>query len=204
MEMMEVAVSVKHALLALLCGGPSTTYQLKKDFDRTTNQTWPVNIGQVSTTLQRLVRDGLVAGSDEPEDPGTSEWYLTDAGREEVARWWASPVSRERRGRDELVVKLALAVHVPGVDIAAVVQRQRSAMHQMLHDVTRARRTVDPGDLAARLVLDNHIFATEAELRWLDVVEAEVARAGRATATRGPVPAGGQTATDQATVEVAR
>ena len=183
-------MSVKHGLLALLSQGPSTTYQLKKDFDRTTSQTWPVNIGQVSTTLQRLARDGLVCaetavGTDEAE-AGVNLWHLTATGREEVARWWTSPVSRTARSRDELVVKLALAVHVPGVDITMVVQRQRSALQRTLHDVTRARRTVDPDDVAARLVLDSHIFATEAELRWLDVVEGEAAR--DATTTRRTTP----------------
>ncbi|WP_436888754.1 PadR family transcriptional regulator [Nocardiopsis dassonvillei] len=179
---------MKFGLLALLSRGPATTYQLKKDFDLTTGQSWPLNIGQVSTTLGRLERDGLVergAG----EDAAAAPWHLTASGREELGRWWLSPVSRRNQGRDELMVKLALAVVVPGVDVAALVQRQRSAMQRLLHDVTRARRAVGPGDLTARLVLDHHIFATEAELRWLDAVEGEVARAGAALPTAPAAPA---------------
>ena len=84
---------------------------------------------------------------------------------------------REHRGRDELVIKFSLAVLVPGVDVVGLVQRQRSAMQRMMHDVTRARREVAMNDLAARLVLDNYIFTIEAELRWLDSVEESVARA---------------------------
>jgi DNA-binding PadR family transcriptional regulator len=197
-------MSVKHALLALLARGPSPAYQLKKDFDRATGLTWPLNMGQVSTTLQRLARDGLVIQDEAAQDRAAHDrvphdraaqdgaaqhggaavdaapvrpWRLTAEGRAELARWWSAPVSREHRGRDELVVKLALAVTVPGVDVAALVQRQRSAMQRLLHDVTRARRAVEPGQLAARLVLDNHIFAAEAELRWLDAVEGELAKA---------------------------
>lgn len=192
-------MSVKYALLALLCRGPSTTYQLKKDFDRTTSQTWPLNIGQVSTTMTRLTRDGLVTGGATGDGTGTNEqWQLTPQGHEELERWWASPVSREHRGRDELVVKLALAVHVPGVDTAAVVRRQRSAMQQLLHDLTRLRWAVADDDLAGRLVLDNHIFATEAELRWLDVVENEVAQVPHDTAQEQ------QTMTDDRQHEVTR
>ena len=169
-------MSVKHALLALLSWKPSTMYQLRKDFDASTGETWPLNIGQVSTTLQRLERDGLVeqdvtaAGEPEP-------WRLTDRGRLEVHAWWHSPVPRETPGRDELVIKLALAVTVPGVDIADLVQRQRSATLRVLHDITKARRGVDAADIAVRLVLDNHIFTTEAELRWLDDVEETLVRA---------------------------
>lgn len=169
-------MSVKHALMALLSRGPSTTYQLKKDFDHTTGQTWPLNIGQVSTTLQRLARDELVY-RDDADDAGIEPWQLSAAGYRELEGWWSRPVDREQRGRDELIMKLALAVETPGVDVTALVQRQRSAMQQLLHDVTRARRTISQEELAARLVLDSHIFTTEAELRWLDAVEGEVAKA---------------------------
>ncbi len=176
-------MSVKHALLALLSWKPSTMYQLRKAFDASTGETWPLNIGQVSTTLQRLERDGLVeqelAEAGEPEP-----WKLTAGGRAEVDAWWQSPVPRETPGRDELVIKLALAVTVPGVDVAALVQRQRSATLQVLHDITKARRGVEQADIAVRLVLDNHIFTTEAELRWLDDVEETLVRA-QATATAG-------------------
>lgn len=173
------AVSVKHALLALLSRKPSTAYQLRKDFDVSTAQTLPLNIGQVSTTLQRLERDGLVVQSaDHDDDPSAPEpWSLTQSGQDELNAWWQSPVSREARGRDELVIKLALAVVAPGVDVAALVQRQRSATQRVLHDIVRARRDVDPADIAVRLVLDHHIFSTEAELRWLDDVEETLVRA---------------------------
>lgn len=181
---------VKHGLLALLSRGPTTAYQLKKDFDLTTGRTWPLNIGQVSTTLRRMERDGLLERRDgSADDAAAAPWHLTAAGRDELARWWLSPVSRKHQGRDELMVKLALAVAVPGVDVTALVQRQRSAMQRLLHDVTRARRAVEPGDLTARLVLDHHIFTTEAELRWLDAVEGEVARAGHAPPAPAPSPA---------------
>lgn len=174
-----MSMSVKHAMLALLSRMPSTTYQLRKDFDLSTSQAWPLNIGQVSTTLQRLNRDGLVVRESGLDDDQSSPepWSLTELGRDELDAWWHSPVPREHRGRDELVIKLALAVLVPGVDVVGLVQRQRSAMQRLMHDVTRARREVASDDLAARLVLDNHIFTIEAELRWLDSVDESVVRA---------------------------
>jgi len=173
-----MSMSVKHAMLALLSRRPCTTYQLRKDFDLSTSQAWPLNIGQVSTTLQRLHRDGLVVRESETDDDTSSPepWQLTELGRAELNTWWHSPVLREHRGRDELVIKFSLAVLVPGVDVVGLVQRQRSAMQRMMHDVTRARREVAMNDLAARLVLDNYIFTIEAELRWLDSVEESVAR----------------------------
>lgn len=183
-------MSVKHALLALLSSAPSTTYQLRKDFDASTGQTWPLNIGQVSTTLQRLDRDGLVerAAEDEEADGSATPglWRLTDAGRGELAGWWRSPVLRTDRGRDELVIKLALAVTVVGVDVADLVQRQRSATHSMLHDVTRLRRDIEPTDVAVGLVLDHHVFSAEAELRWLDEIEGVLTRAAARRGAQTP------------------
>ena len=184
-------MSVKFALLALLSRQPSTTYQLRKDFDATTSSSWPLNIGQVSTTLQRLQRDGLVVRTNgDDDDPDTQgDWLLTDDGRRELAAWWEYPVVPAQRGRDELVIKLALAVSLGGVDLAAVLQRQRSATQRTLHDLTRLRRGLESGDIVGRLMLDNHIFVTEAELRWLDDVEETLARHHAQSSGTGSRPA---------------
>ena len=61
-------MSVRHALLALLSEGPRYGMQLREDFEAATGDVWPLNVGQVYTTLQRLERDGLVesdSGDDE-------------------------------------------------------------------------------------------------------------------------------------------
>lgn len=199
-------MSVKHALLALLSAAPSSTYQLRKRFDASTGQGLPLNIGQVSSTLQRLERDGLVARDEEPTAAGDTQtpgsagqlWRLLPAGSEELAAWWASPVVAEERGRDELVLKLTLAVVTPEVDLPALLQLQRAATQRSMHDFTRVRRELASDDLVARLVVDHHIFIAEAELRWLDDAEAAILRAsvaarraaaqGRAADSTGPQP----------------
>ena len=53
-------MSVRHALLALLSEGPKYGLQLRQEFEARTGEVWPLNVGQVYTTLQRLERDGLV------------------------------------------------------------------------------------------------------------------------------------------------
>lgn len=180
-------MSVKHAMLALLAAAPSSTYQLRKRFDASTGQGLPLNIGQVSSTLQRLERDGMVtrdgtlAASDTQatgDGAGAGQlWRLRQAGRDELASWWASPVLAEQRGRDELVMKLALAIVTPGVDVTALLQSQRTSTQRTMHDLTRVRRDVARDDIVGRLVVDHHIFTAEAELRWLDDAEAALQRA---------------------------
>ena len=56
-------MSVKQALLALLEQGPMYGYQLRSEFEERTGATWPLNVGQVYTTLARLERDRLVEGT---------------------------------------------------------------------------------------------------------------------------------------------
>ena len=60
------SVSVRHALLALLSEGPKYGLQLREEFEARTGEVWPLNVGQVYTTLQRLERDGLVESDDPP------------------------------------------------------------------------------------------------------------------------------------------
>ena len=53
-------MSIRHGLLALLAQEPMYGAQLRSEFESRTGGTWPLNVGQVYTTLSRLERDGLV------------------------------------------------------------------------------------------------------------------------------------------------
>ena len=131
-------MSVKQALLALLEEGPKYGYQLRAEFEQRTGATWPLNIGQVYTTLTRLERDGLVEGA--APTVRARDLRVTEAGRAEVADWFNTPVARTQPPRDELAIKLALALTVPGVDVGRVIQRQRIATMAALQDYTRLKR----------------------------------------------------------------
>ncbi|MEQ7127446.1 PadR family transcriptional regulator [Actinopolymorpha sp. B11F2] len=181
-------MSVRQGLLTLLEQQPMYGYQLRMEFESRTGSTWPLNIGQVYTTLARLDRDGMVEGAGSDEE-GHVMYRITDAGRAEVAAWFTTPVQRTQPPRDELAIKLALAVTMPDIDVAAVIQGQRRATMTALQDYTRLKRTaedstaaggqVDPAGLGWGLVLDSLVFAAEAEIRWLDHCEARVRRAAR-------------------------
>ncbi|GAB7042567.1 MULTISPECIES: PadR family transcriptional regulator [Catenuloplanes] len=168
-------MSIRHGLLALLERGPMYGYQLRAAFEESVGGTWSLNIGQVYTTLSRLERDELVHPLPE-NDGGQRPYEITGTGRAELARWFATPLERTDRPRDELAIKLALAMTTPGVDVGAVVQSQRTAGVRALQEYTRLKRRQDTGDLSWRLVLDAMIFQCEAEIRWLDHCEATVLR----------------------------
>jgi DNA-binding PadR family transcriptional regulator len=179
-------MTVRNALLALLEQGPMYGYQLRSEFERRTGSTWPLNVGQVYTTLARLERDHLVEGTGVDEE-GHVMYVATAAGREEAAAWFSTPVARSQPPRDELAIKLALAVTVPGVDVGSVIQQQRTATMAAMQDYTRLKRQSSgaDGDLAWSLVLDSLVFTAEAEIRWLDHCEARVRRAALETALVG-------------------
>jgi DNA-binding PadR family transcriptional regulator len=179
-------VSVRHGLLALLAEGPSYGYQLRTRLEARTGGTWPLNIGQVYTTLSRLERDGLVEAV---EEDGQSTYRITEAGRAGVAAWFTSPVERSAPARDELAIKLALAVGSPMADVRQVVQVQRAATMRAMQELTRLKVRADAdADLAWTLVLDALVFQAEAEVRWLDHCEAGVARAKRPAPVDTEVP----------------
>jgi len=191
-------VSVRSGLMALLAEGEKYGAQLRSEFERRTGGTWPLNVGQVYTTLDRLVRDGLVESAGTPDAEGRIAYRLTSEGHAELGAWWVTPVDRTSTPRDELTIKLALAVTAPGVDVQRVVQAQRTATLRHLHDLTRLKReslgraegsAEGPSDadadhgLAWLLVLENLVFAAEAEVRWLDHVETMLARRPARTAS---------------------
>jgi DNA-binding PadR family transcriptional regulator len=181
-------MSIKHGLLALLREGPKYGYQLRGEFEAATGATWPLNIGQVYTTLTRLERDGLVRTAS-TEDDGRSMYEITVAGRGTLTSWFETPVTRESRPRDELAIKLALALTVPDVDLGAIVQAQRAATMQSLQELTRLKRIDRDGEISWLLVLESMIFAAEAEIRWLDHCEATVLRHRGRVAKPHAVPA---------------
>lgn len=179
-------MSVRNALLGLLAPGRRYGYQLRSDFERATGSTWPLNVGQVYSTLSRLERDGLIASAGD-DGEGHVHYEATAAGREELAAWLNSPVSRDTPPRDELALKLAVALTLPGVDVAAIIARQRSATLEVLQGYTRLKRNgsapesgaLATEDVAWSLVLESLIFNAEAEVRWLDYCEARLKRLGR-------------------------
>lgn len=181
-----VAMGIREGLLALLDDRPRHGYQLKVSFEDVTGRVWPLNAGQVYTTLDRLERDGLVTVRDvEHEGASQKSYEITAAGREELGAWWEAVPSGNPPPRDELMLKVLLAVE-HGVDHALeVVTRQRTALITLLQQRRRAgsnkaARRGDSDSLAVRLVADALVVRAEADLRWLDLCEARLTATGDA------------------------
>src|SRR5690242_5077683 len=122
-------MSVRHALLALLSEGPKYGLQLRQEFEAGTGEVWPLNVGQVYTTLQRLERDGLVEGEADGAEAGPQKAFrTTPGGRRELDAWLRTPDATAAPPRDELVIKVLVALRVPGVDVREVIQAHRRGL----------------------------------------------------------------------------
>ena len=177
-------MSVKFGLLALLDEAPSHGYNLKTAFERRTGGSWALNIGQVYTTIQRLERDGLVQSIETAAtDDDRREYRITPLGRAQLATWFEHPVVAEAPARDELTIKVLLAVAAGDVDVTTLIQRQRRASVEQLQAYTRRKAKADPErDVAFLILVDALIFRTEAEIRWLDACDARIRSLARSAA----------------------
>src|SRR5712692_10299795 len=132
-------MSVAMSLLAILEEAPTYGLRLKNEFEARTGTMWPLNVGQVYSTLGRLERDGLVRVLEERAD-GQKVYELTDAGLGRLRSWFATPTQMLPPARDELVLKLVMAVGHLGVNLQDVIQAERRGAVELLQELTVLKR----------------------------------------------------------------
>jgi len=169
-------MSVPHALLALLSEGPKYGLQLREEFEARTGEVWPLNVGQVYTTLQRLERDGLVASDGADDAAPQKDYRITTAGEDELASWLRTPPDLASPPRDELVIKVLVALRVPGVDVPEVLQVHRRYVIELMQQWTRIKEDGAEDDLGLALAVDAELFRLDAVVRWLDSADSRIRR----------------------------
>jgi DNA-binding PadR family transcriptional regulator len=188
------AMSVRHALLALLAEGPKYGLQLREEFEARTGEVWPLNVGQVYTTLQRLERDGLVESDDAAQDAARDAardgqekaqqktpqktFRITADGEAELAGWLRTPPDMAAPPRDELVMKVLVAMRVPGTNVHDVIQVHRRYLVELMQQWTRIKEAEAESDLSLALIVDAELFRLDAVIRWLDAADGRIKRAG--------------------------
>ena len=169
-------MSVRHALLALLSEGPKYGLQLREEFEDRTGEVWPLNVGQVYTTLQRLERDGQIESEGESETGPQKSFRLTAEGQAELDTWLRTPPDISAPPRDELVIKVLVASRVPGVDVHEVIQTHRRHVVELMQEWTRMKRDAAADDVNLALVVDAELFRLDSVTRWLDTADARLRR----------------------------
>jgi DNA-binding PadR family transcriptional regulator len=176
---MDGEMSLKFGILGLLAEQPLHAYAVKARFQDLLGGSWEVNIGQVYTTLQRLERDGLVEPAEPRGDRGRVPYRLTGVGRKALDTWLGEPESEPQQLREEIYLKLLLAVRVANGDLPALLARQRRVYLQRLKDLAVLQdraRAEGRDDLA--LLYQGALLHTEADLEWVDAC-AQATRTGK-------------------------
>jgi DNA-binding PadR family transcriptional regulator len=171
-------MSVRNALLGLLAQRPRHGYELHAAFEALVGgtQNWDLKPAQVYTTLSRLEEAGLVTAetTEVSGEPEKRVFGITALGREELLGWFATPVQIDRQ-RDEFFLKLMLSLATGEKDPLKILRIQRASLFQELHDLTARRSRANPQrELALMLLLDQAIMHIEADLRWMDMIEARL------------------------------
>ena len=182
-------MSVRHAMLALLSEGPKYGLRLREEFEDRTGEVWPLNVGQVYSTLQRLERDGLVESDGTGDDGPQKAFRLTPDGQRELAGWLRTPPDLSSPPRDDLVMKVLIAVRVPGTDPHQVIQAHRRYLVQLMQQWTRIKDDAADDGLGLTLAVDAELLRLDSVVRWLDSVDERLALRESDPAEPGPAPA---------------
>lgn len=173
-------MSVKHGLLGLLARKPQNGYELKNAFDEIAGGFWDVNFGQIYTTIDRLVKDGLVVSSAEGDEGVERKVYqITTEGIKEFKDWLDKPSAKIRPLRDEVFVKLAFMYPFDGDAILQLLAEQRQLYLAKMAELTSKKylltRNKDSRDiLMTDLLLDAALFHAEADVKWIEHCEAKL------------------------------
>ena len=176
-------MSVKHAILALLYRKPMHGYEIGRLLAGSLNIDWDIKPAQIAATLARLAEAGpahpapLVSCEIAPGDdaPDRKVYRLTDAGLDELHGWYQRADVRDYRLGDTFYIKLLFSLIGGPVAPEHVITAQRRVLYQELHSVTDMRRTTDPRtNLPLVLLLDSATMHLEADIRWMDMVEARL------------------------------
>lgn len=171
-------MSVQNAILGLLASRPRHGYELHDAFEALAGgeQNWDIKPAQIYTTLARLESRGLIVQESIEQDGGPQKviYSLTEAGSLELERWFTTPVLSQHQ-HDEVFIKLMISLSLENGDPRKVIYAQRASLYRELHDITSQRSQADPRrELALVLYLDQIGMHLEADLRWLDMVEARL------------------------------
>jgi DNA-binding PadR family transcriptional regulator len=182
-------MSVRHALLALLSEGPKYGLRLQQEFHANTGNVWPLNAGQVYTTLQRLERDDLLSA--EGQDEGPQKLYrITEAGTAELHTWLESTAESMPPPRDELVIKVLVARTVSDVDLTQLLQRHRRQTVELMQQYGRLKADAKEHEIELLLILDAELFKLEAIVHWIDSVDARMQQKPQFQSAKRPDVAG--------------
>lgn len=132
--------TTSYAILGQLALQPWTMYDLAQQMVRNVHYFFPRAESQVYAEPKRLVELGLASAETEMTGKRARTVYsITEAGRAELSRWLASPISKGPQLEFEAVLRVMLAPFGRDEDLAATLQQVRDDIGKMLEVADRIR-----------------------------------------------------------------
>jgi hypothetical protein len=98
-------------------------------------------------------------------------YRITSAGTQALAEWLRTPPELVPPPRDELVIKVLVALQVPGTDVHEILQVHRRHVIEVMQRYTRIKAEAAEDDVPLALVADAELFRLEGIVRWLDAAD---------------------------------
>jgi DNA-binding PadR family transcriptional regulator len=177
-------VALPHAILVSLCEQSGSGYELARRFDRSIGYFWTATHQQIYRTLRTMEDDGWLTATLVVQHgrPDKKIYTVSDAGRAELARWIAEPLTgrggalSDTRTRD-VAVKLRGVAYGDQAALRTQISALRAERAQLLDTYRGFEKTQFPDPSALRnsalhqyLVLRGGIRAEESTIDWLDEV----------------------------------
>ena len=162
-------MSTAYVLLGLLAPGAMHGYELKHAHDLRLPGTRPLACGQVYATLQRVVRDGLVAeaAQERVAGPDRTAFAVTDRGRAALDEWLAVVEPPAPFLTGTLLARVVVILLVADEATArGQLARQRAAHLARMRELT-AVKTAPGARVTDVLAADLAIAHLDADLRWM-------------------------------------
>lgn len=177
-------MSLEHAILGFLQYGPSSGYDLKGIFDVSVQHFWPADQSQIYRTLARLEKAGWAEKEvvEQDDRPDRKVYHITEAGREELRRWLATPPEM-KGGRTPFLVQVFFSGLLSDEEILDIFRHAAEQVRAGLEQLRAIPQQADPyveGMGSPReafcwmLTLESGIRMSEAYLAWLESVIARI------------------------------
>ncbi len=169
-------MALDHALLVSLTERPGAGLDLTRRFDKSIGFFWTATHQQIYRVLGRMEGDGWVSATTVAQQgrPDKKVYDVTDAGRAELRRWLAEPLTREQH-RSDLAVKLRAASYgdLPALLEELVTLRAEHETRRQYYELLEKRDYPEPATLTGPeldqyLVLRGGVLMEQFWITWLD------------------------------------
>lgn len=164
-------MSLREAVLGLLCDGPMTGYEIKQFFRNVIRNFWSVSDGQLYPTLKKMHADNLVTLRVVRQDTTANKhvYTISEKGRRHFERWIREPVTKFEELKEPFVLKVFFFHKLSREEILRHLRSQLE-LHERILEEFRSIRDYYERRITSfqRLIGDMGVLYVEMRMIWLN------------------------------------